>query len=45
MLGQGAPLSRASIQRLKLTWQLGYDEWAQQHMFGLEVVHQWPDRL
>ena len=26
LLGAGAPLSRASIQRLKSTWQLEYDE-------------------
>ena len=45
MLGAGAPLSRASIQRLKSTWQLEYDEWTQQDLSGLEVVYQWADGL
>ena len=45
MLGKGAPLSRASIQRLKSTWQLEYDEWTAQDLSGLEVVYQWADGL
>ena len=45
MLGAGALLSRASIQRLKSTWQLEYDEWTQQDLSGLEVVYQWADGL
>ena len=45
LLGAGAPLSRASIQRLKSTWQLEYDEWVQQDLSGLEVVYQWADGL
>ena len=45
MRGSGAPLSRASIQRLKSMWQLEYDEWTQQDLSGLEVVYQWADGL
>ena len=45
LLGAGAPLSRASIQRLKSTCQLEYDEWVQQDLSGLEVVYQWADGL
>ena len=45
MLGRGAPLSRASIQRLKSRWQLEYDEWTQQDLSELEVVYQWADGL
>ena len=45
LLGSGAPLSRASIQRLKSTWQLEYDEWVSQDLSGLEVVYQWADGL
>ena len=45
LLGSGAPLSRASIQRLKSTWQLDYDEWTQHDLSGLEVVYQWADGL
>ena len=45
LLGAGAPLSRASIQRLKSTWQLEYDEWSQQDLSELEVVYHWADGL
>jgi putative transposase len=45
LLGSGAPLSRASIQRMKSTWQLDYDEWKQQDLSELEVVYQWADGL
>ena len=38
LLGADVPFSRASIQRLKSTWQLEYDEWVQQDLSGLEVV-------
>ncbi len=45
LLGSGAPLSRASIQRMKSTWQLEYDEWKSADLSGLEVVYQWADGL
>ena len=45
LLGPGAPLSRASIQRLKSVWQVEYDEWKQEDLSGLEVVYHWADGL
>lgn len=43
LLGDAAPLSPASIQRLKAKWQTEYDAWKQQDLSGLEVVYQWAD--
>ena len=43
LLGEGAPLSTASIQRLKGKWQEEYREWRGQDLSGLEVVYQWAD--
>jgi hypothetical protein len=38
LLGEGAPLSAASLQRLKAQWQLEYDTWKQRRLDDLEVV-------
>jgi len=43
LLGEGAPLSTASIQRLKGKWQTEYQEWKQEDLLGVEVVYQWAD--
>jgi len=43
LLGEGAPLSAGSIQRLKGKWQVEYQEWKEQDLSGLEVVYQWAD--
>jgi len=43
LLGEGAPLSAGSIQRLKGKWQGEYQEWKEQDLSGLEVVYQWAD--
>src|SRR5271157_5966207 len=43
LLGEGAPLSTGSIQRLKGKWQTEYSEWKQQDLSGVEVVYQWAD--
>jgi transposase-like protein len=43
LLGEGAPLSTGSIQRLKGKWQTEYNEWKQQDLSGVEVVYQWAD--
>lgn len=43
LLGEGAPLSAGSIQRLKGKWQAEYQEWKEQDLSGLEVVYQWAD--
>ncbi len=45
LLGEGAPLSASSIDRLKAKWQLEYAEWKQQEMSKLEVVYQWADGI
>ena len=43
LLGEGAPLSAGSIQRLKGKWQGEYNEWRRQDLSGVEVVYQWAD--
>jgi putative transposase len=45
LLGEGAPLSASSIDRLKAKWQLEYAEWKQLDMSQLEVVYQWADGI
>jgi transposase-like protein len=45
LLGEGAPLSASSIERLKVKWQREYGEWKQQDMSHLEVVYQWADGI
>jgi len=45
LLGEGAPLSAASIQRLKGKWQAEYQEWREQDLSGLEVTYQWADGI
>jgi len=43
LLGDGAPLSPTSIERLKARWQLDYDEWKTRRLDDLEVVYVWAD--
>jgi transposase-like protein len=45
LLGEGAPLSASSIDRLKAKWQLEYAEWKQLDMSKLAVVYQWADGI
>ena len=45
LLGDGAPLSASSIERLKAKWQREYEEWKQLDMSRLEVVYQWADGI
>lgn len=45
LLGEGAPLSASSIERLKAKWQVEYEEWKQRDMSSLEVVYQWADGI
>lgn len=45
LLGEGAPLSASSIERLKAKWQLEYEEWKQQDLSSLKVVYQWADGI
>ena len=43
LLGRGAPLSPASIERLRGKWQVEYDAWASRPLAGLEPVYVWAD--
>ncbi len=45
LLGDGAPLSSTSLQRLKAQWQDEYAMWKQQRLDDLEVVYVWADGL
>lgn len=45
LLGEGAPLSASSIERLKAKWQREYEEWKQLDISNLEVVYQWADGI
>jgi putative transposase len=45
LLGDGAPLSASSIDRLKAKWQLEYEQWKQQDLSSLKIVYQWADGI
>jgi transposase-like protein len=45
LLGEGAPLSVSSIERLKAKWQWEHEEWKRQELSSLEVVYQWADGI
>ena len=45
LLGDAAPLSAASLTRLKARWQLEYEAWQQRRLEDLEVVYVWADGL
>jgi putative transposase len=45
LLGEGAPLSASSIDRLKAKWQHEYEEWKHRDLSDLEVVYQWADGI
>jgi transposase-like protein len=45
LLGDAAPLSVASLARLKAGWQLEYEAWKQRRLEDLEVVYVWADGL
>jgi len=45
LLGEGAPLSASSIQRLKAKWRMEHEEWKRQDLSSLEVVYQWADGI
>jgi transposase-like protein len=45
LLGDGAPLSASSIDRLKVKWQFEYEQWKQQDLSSLKVVYQWADGI
>lgn len=45
LLGEGAPLSPSSIERLRSKWIAEYDEWRQRSLDGVEVVYLWADGI
>lgn len=45
LLGEGAPLSASSIQRLKAKWEAEYDEWRMEELKDLDIVYMWADGL
>ncbi len=45
LLGEGAPLSKSSIQRLRAGWTREFEEWSQRRLEGREVVYVWADGI
>jgi transposase-like protein len=45
LLGEGAPLSAASLMRLKGAWQAEYAAWKHADLSQLELVYWWADGL
>lgn len=45
LLGDGAPLSSASIQRLKGKWKSEYRAWSEEDLSGVEPVYLWADGI
>ena len=45
LLGEGAPLSPASLSWLKTQWQLEYETWKKRRLDDLNVVYLWADGL
>jgi len=45
LLGDGAPLSAATIGRLKAVWQGEYDAWCLRSLHELDVVYLWVDGI
>jgi transposase-like protein len=43
LLGDGAPLSPSSIERLKAKWQLEHDAWRRRRLDDRELVYAWAD--
>lgn len=45
LLGDGAPLSASSIERLRAKWQQEFEAWRREPLEDLEVVYVWADGL
>ena len=45
LLGDGAPLSPATMLRLKAKWAVEYDEWKRRDLSDLELVYTWADGI
>jgi transposase-like protein len=45
LLGEGAPLSASSIERLRAKWKLEYAAWENRDLSQLNIVYAWADGL
>ena len=45
LLGDGAPLSSASIERLRAKWELEYEAWCSRRLDDRELVYAWGDGI
>jgi transposase-like protein len=45
LLGDGAPLSESSIERLRGKWVAQYEAWRQRSLQGIEPVYLWADGI
>lgn len=45
LLGDGAPLSESSIDRLKARWVGEFEAWSKRDLSGLEIVYVWADGI
>ena len=45
LLGDGAPLSPSSIERLRAKWVAEFEAWSQRSLRGLEPVYLWADGI
>jgi transposase-like protein len=45
LLGESAPLSPSSIERLRSKWVSEYDAWRERSLEGVEVVYAWADGI
>lgn len=45
LLGEGAPLSASSIQRLKARFEIAYEAWTNRDLSDMQIVYWWADLL
>lgn len=45
LLGEGAPLSESSIDRLKVRWQEEFSAWSKRDLSELDIVYVWADGI
>ncbi len=45
LLGEGAPLSASSIQRLKARFEIEYETWTNRDLSDVQIVYWWADGL
>ncbi|NUP89407.1 MAG: transposase [Candidatus Sumerlaeia bacterium] len=43
LLGEGAPLSASSIERLRAKWQVEFEAWKSRPLDGRDLVYAWAD--